>query len=117
MQSASAAHVEAQSALLVGAAFGSKSLWPIVMKRPSEGPSALWPHPKVPSTQLRQAPKFSSKTVEAGGGSGGGEGGGGEGGGGAGGGLTLQQLSQVCGQTRGQGGRQLEPTTGALPHV
>ena len=88
MQSASAAHVEAQSALLVGAAFGSKSLWPIVMKRPSEGPSALWPHPKVPSTQLRQAPKFSSKTVEAGGGDGDSDGGGGDGGDGGGAGNT-----------------------------
>jgi len=78
MQSASAAHVEAQSALLVGAASGSKSLKPIVVKRPSEGPSSLWPHSKLPSTQLRQPPKFSSKTVEAGGGDDAGDGGGGD---------------------------------------
>ena len=84
MQSASAAHVEAQSALLVGAAFGSKSLWPIVMKRPIEGPLSLWPHSKVPSTQLRQPPKFSSKTVEAGGGDVESDGGGGDGGDGGG---------------------------------
>ena len=40
---------------------------------------------------------------------GGGEGGGGEGGGGDGGGLTLQHPSQVCGQTRGQGGVSWSP--------
>ena len=39
MQSASAAHREAHSALLVGAAFGSKSLKPIVVKYPFAGPS------------------------------------------------------------------------------
>jgi len=84
MQSASAAHVLAQSELLVGAAFGSKSLWPIVMKRPSSGPSALWPQSKVPSAHVRQLPKFSSKMVEAGGGDGDIDGGGGDGGDGGG---------------------------------
>ena len=42
MQSASAAHREAQSALLVGALTASKSLKPILVKRPSVGPSPLW---------------------------------------------------------------------------
>ena len=82
MQSASAAHREAHSALLVGALTASKSLKPIVVKRPSEGPSALWAQAKTPSTQLRQPPKFSSKTVAAGGGDADGGGGDCEGGGG-----------------------------------
>ena len=98
MQSASASHREAQSALLVmftripsrtlpPPAF--ESLKPILVKRPSSGPSLLWPHSKMPSTQLRQPPKFSSKTVEAGsvscdGGGGEGDGGGGKGEGGGG---------------------------------
>ena len=88
MQSASAEQREPHSALLVGALTASKSLKPIVVKRPSEGPSALWAHAKTPSTQLRQPPKFSSKTVAAGGGDGDSDGGGGEGGGMGGAGIT-----------------------------
>ena len=79
MQSTSAEQREPHSALVVGAAFGSKSLRPIVVKRPSEGPSALWAQGKSPATQLRQPPKVSSKTVPAGGGDGDIDGGGGEG--------------------------------------
>ena len=84
MQSATAEQREPHSALLVGALTASKSLKPTLVKIPSEGPSALWAQAKTPSTQLRQPPKFSSKTVAAGGGDGDSDGGGGdcEGGGG-----------------------------------
>ena len=74
--------------MLVGALTASKSLKPTLVKIPSEGPSALWAQAKTPSTQLRQPPKFSSKTVAAGGGDGDSDGGGGEGGEGGGAGIT-----------------------------